>query len=271
MPNGRNQTVKSTATRELALADRERIRAHLNLYALLQNLEELVRLDDEAAEIVRPWNVSVQFSVRHGPSASLTFCEGKCIHQSGRDRSADVSLHFFSPRHLNATFDGRAIAIPLRGFTRLAWLRRDFGRLTRRLESYLKPTDTTTNDTCETLLATLLAQTGAFAAGELARLEPTCRKIAARIPDGILSVEISPDGPGIHVAVSGGEIQVGKSTHETPSARLTFRHATVATALLRNRLDPYEAIAQGDLGLAGQIGMIEDFMLILDRVEQFLA
>ena len=167
-------------------------------------------------------------------------------------------------------FDGRAVPIPLRGLTRLGWLRRDFSRLTNRLEAYLKTNGTAASDQSETLLATLLLQTGAFASSELALLEPTCRKIAARMRDGVLSVEVSREGPGIHAIVSAGEIRVGKGLHENPSARLTFRNAAIATALLQNQLDAYQAIAEGDLVLAGQIGMIEDFMLILDHVEQFL-
>ena len=51
---------------------------------------------------------------------------------------------------------------------------------------------------------------------------------------------------------------------------MTFRDAGVAVALMEGRLDPFEGLATGDLVLSGQIGMLDDFLLILDRVEGFL-
>jgi len=253
------------------MADAARIRAHLNLYALLQNLEELVCLDEQAAEIARSWRVSVQFTVRRGPAACLEFDQGTCTHRRGRGQAPAVSLLFTSPRHLNGMFDGRGMPIPLKGFTRLGWLSNEFGRLTSRLESYLKPEDPPADGICETLRATLLLQTAAYGASELAALEPTCRTIAARIPDGVIAVEVLPEGPEIHIAVAGGEFRVAKRPHEAPSAKLTFRTASIATAIMDNRLDPFAALATGDLALAGQIAMIEDFLLIMDRVESFLT
>ena len=89
--NGRAQPATPWTTYEAAPADREQIRAHLNLYALLQNLDELVRYDEQAAEIVDGWKVTIQFSVRRGPSAFLEFCEGECTHRRACRRSADVS------------------------------------------------------------------------------------------------------------------------------------------------------------------------------------
>lgn len=261
----------SRTTRRLESAERAGIRAHLNLYALLQNLEELVRLDAQAAEMVRGWDLTLQFAVRRGPAVSLEFAGGECRCRWGHQPSPDISLYFASARHLNAMFEGRAIPIPLRGFTRLGWLQNEFSRLTDRLEACLKPADPASCDASDDLRAALLLQTAAFASCELAMLEPTCRKIAGRIRDGVVTIESSPGAPTVHVIVSGSQFQAVKSCDESPTSKLTFRDASMAVALLEGRLDPFEGLASGDLALSGQIGMLDDFLLILDRVEAYLT
>lgn len=253
-----------------AAGDRELIRAHLNLYAVLPSLEELVQLDEQAAEIVRGANVTVQFKVRRGPAAFLEFRDGLCNHGRGRRASADIVLYFLSPRHLNAMFDGCAKPIPLRGFTKLGWLQTDFIRLTDRLALMLRPAAGEPSELDETLRATLLLQTGAFAAAELALLEPTSQQIAARMANGVVAVGVLPQGPGVQAVISDGRIRVVKSSVAQPTAKISMRSAIVATALLENRLDAFEALASGDLILAGQIASLDDFLLILDRVAEFV-
>ena len=168
-------------------------------------------------------------------------------------------------------FEGHAIPIPLRGFTRFGWLKGEFSRLTDRLEACLKPEDSSVCDVSDELRAALLLQTAAFAARELARFEPTCRKIAGRVPDGVVTIESSPGIPAVHVIVSDGRFEAVKSCDASPAAKLTFRNPAVAVALMENRLDPFEGLTAGDLVLSGHIGMIDDLLLILDRVEGFLT
>lgn len=261
-------------TREKPLVDHERIKAHLNLYAVLQNLEELVRLDERAAHLVREWNVSLQFTVRGGPSAYLEFADGHCTHGRGRRASADISLGFLTSRHLNAMFDGRAIPIPLRGLTRLGWLRTEFPQLTDRLVQYLQGDDgedPAQDDLPQHIRITLLLQTGAFASAELAVLEPTSQQIAARMADDVLEIAVLPDGPTLHAKIGDGKIRVAKSAAEHPTARMVFRDAGTAAAILGGQLDSFRAVAEQRVTLAGRIAVIDDFSLILDRVEQFLG
>jgi hypothetical protein len=90
------------------------LRARLNLYAVLQNLEELVRLDEQAAEMVRHWSVSVRFAVRRGPSVCLRFADGRCRHERGVRGTADVSLYFLSPQHLLPALESQDRLAPVR-------------------------------------------------------------------------------------------------------------------------------------------------------------
>ena len=77
------------ANTQRMLAD---LKARLNLYAVLQNLEELVRFDEQAAKLVRRWSVSLRLGVRRGPSVRLDFADGRCRHTSGPLRTSATVL-----------------------------------------------------------------------------------------------------------------------------------------------------------------------------------
>ena len=123
------------------------IKAHLNLAAVLQNLEDLVKLDPEMAEFTRAWDRSIQFTVANGPSAYLEFQGGVCKHGLGAHPAPTIKLGFRSPEHLNDMFDGRANPSPsLSALLNFRFLTKHFARLTQRLEYYLKPKEGTDYD-----------------------------------------------------------------------------------------------------------------------------
>ena len=97
------------------------LRANLNLYAVLQNLEDLVAYDPEMNAFAKSWRLSIQFSVSGGPKAYVAFADGVCKVGRGKHPSPSVILYFTSPGHLNKMFDGKANPIPLWGFTKLGF------------------------------------------------------------------------------------------------------------------------------------------------------
>ena len=113
--------------------DPELVKANLNLYAVLKNLEDLCEFDREMKKLTAFWNVSIQFSVRKGPHAWVSFSDGKCAVSRGRIKKPSIILFFMSPGHLNRMFDGNANPIPLKGFTKLRFLTKEFPKLTDRL------------------------------------------------------------------------------------------------------------------------------------------
>jgi len=250
----------------------ELLKAHLNLFAVLQNLEDLVKLDAEMAELTRSWDVSIQFSVRQGPRAYLVFKIGACTHGAGTHSSPSIKLYFASPGHLNRMFDGKATPIPLKGITKLGFLQKESSKLTDRLAYYLKPGSGTRQDEQYARVNTILTlQTGLYAVPELALLEPTCRRIAAHIPPGALQITVLPDGPHIHLVFGKDTIRGGKRAIEKPMAKMTFRNLQVANDLLTGKSDAFLSVASGDLLLQGQIPMIDNLNLILDRVPAYLS
>ena len=121
--------------------DYEFIKSRLHLYAVLQNIEDLVQYDDVAKKLIKDWNIIIKFSVRKAGSVYLIFENGKCTVRELSPKKPDIILFFTSPAHLNKMFEGKANPIPLKGITKLGFLTKKFPKLTERLEYYLKPDD----------------------------------------------------------------------------------------------------------------------------------
>lgn len=248
---------------------REVIKAHINLYAVLQNLEDLVKLDPEVTALTRGWNISIQFIVRGGPEAYVAFENGACTHGRGRHPQPTVKLYFLSPAHLNRMFAGKGTPIPLKGFSKLGFLAKEFSKLTARLEHYLKPAPGAANDpNFLRINTTLTLYTAAYAVRELAQLEPTCKKVAANLTHGSLLIEV-PDGPAVHVAFGGNDMIITKGPADNALATMTFKDINVAHALLNNQLDSFQAVGEGNVVLWGFIPIIDNVGLILDRVAEY--
>ena len=248
------------------------IKAYLNLHAVLQNLEDLVKLDGQMAQLVRDWDVTIDFVVRHGPSAFLEFKNGTCRHGSTAHQRPSVRLYFSSAEHLNRMFDGKANPIPLKGFLRLGFLKSEFSQLTDRLTYYLKPELAKPGDENYLKLNTILTlQTAIYAVKVLATLEPTSKKIAAHIPSGALQVEVLPTGPCLHLVFGKEGISAAKGPAERPMSKMVFKNLQVANALLTGKLDGFLAVGNGDVELRGQLAMVDSVNLILDRVPRYLS
>ena len=104
--------------------------AYINLYGILGALENLCELDEEAsklAQVKKP--VSVGISVKGGPSATLTFKNGRCRMEQGT-ANCDVLLPFSSCEKFNGLIDGTVTPIPSKGFTKIGFLLNNFTKLT---------------------------------------------------------------------------------------------------------------------------------------------
>lgn len=248
------------------------IKAHLNLYAVLQNLEDLVKLDSESAALTKDWDIVIQFVVRRGPAAWVEFKGGVCRHGIGVHTNPAVKLYFLTPAHLNKMFDGKGNPIPLKGFSKLSFLAREFSKLTQRLEFYLKPKDGAALDPgFKRINTTLTLFTATHAVRELAQLDATCAKVASHTPKGILQISVLPDGPDVSLTVQPGTWQVTKGKTGSPTATMTFQDMDVAHALLNNQLDSFQAVGEGKVMLRGMLPIIDNVGLILDRVAGYLV
>jgi hypothetical protein len=259
-----------TDTGRKAVFSEERIRAGLNLVAVLQNLEELAAYDPESARIVAGWDITFRLRVLRGPHADLLFRNGRCRVGPGLAETPGVLLLFLSPGHCNRVFDGRLPPIPIRGGTRISVLK-GFSRLTRRLKFFLGTPGTPISDPRRLALNTLMRiHTAAFAVQELAHTDSDAMRNAARIRDGTVVMKLG-ERPVVSVTFENGRAHTVKGGGATPMAEMSFRDVKAANAFLNGRSDVYAAVASGAVQLRGQIPMLRHMGLIFDRLPRYLA
>ena len=248
------------------------VKANLNLYAVLKNLEDLCEFDNEMKGLISSWDISIQFIVKKGPAANVSFSKGKCRVSRGAMKNPSIILFFTSPGHLNRMFDGKANPIPLRGFTKLGFLTKEFPKLTDRLSHYLRPVDELMrNNDYFKMNTRLTLNTAAFAVPEIAAFDPTGIKISSKIPDGTVVMRILPGFHSVSITFTGGAASAQKGDAENPMAVMEMKNLEVAGDFLNGRSDPFTAIASGDVSIRGLIPMLDNMSILLDRVQHYLA
>jgi hypothetical protein len=258
----------------------EDVRARLNLFAVLPNLEDVVAGDPEMRALVADARVNVRFTVAGGPSTTVRFGDGVCSvgpsPPRGEAGHAGVSgptvhLAFASSGHLNKMFDGRGQPIPLWGFTHLGFLTKQFTRLTDRMGYYLTPTDELLEHPVYLAMNTLLTlNTAAFAVPVLLGHDPDCVPLRHGLSQGTVVIKVLPDGPAVSlVCGAAGVLPVkGELTH--PSALVLLRDMRTANDFLAGKLDTFVAAVTGDVQIRGRVAMVDTLALVLDRVAKYL-
>lgn len=248
------------------------IRAGINLHAILKNLEDLIEIDASCRSLIEGRKLSVQFLVRKGPKAWIKFSEGRCTVGQGRMKRPSVVLWYSSPEHLNKMFDGDANPIPLKGFARLGFLQNEFTQITKKLEYYLKPDLVENPD--EAYLdvnARFTLTVAAFALPEIARNEKRAKLTASHLSDGTIQLRVLPDGPAVHLRIRNGMITASKGKIENPDAVMEMRDSLIAYSFLNGKTNSFSAIASGDVMIKGQIPMLDNLSLILDKVQDYTS
>jgi hypothetical protein len=262
------------------------VRARLNLFAVLPNLEDVVRDDPEMRALVADAQLSVRFSVANGPGTTVRFDRGVCTvgprprrveaGESGASGAGGsgptVRLAFTSASHLNKMFDGKGQPIPIWGFTHLGFLTRQFTDLTERLAYYLSPTPELLAHAGYLAMNTLLTlNTAAFAVPVLLGHDEECVPLRRGLSHGTIVIKVLPDGPAVSlVCGASGVLPVkGELTH--PSALVLLKDLRTANDFLAGKLDTFVAAVTGDVQLWGRVAMIDTLALVLDRVGRYLA
>jgi hypothetical protein len=259
----------------------EDIRARLNLFAVLPNLEDVVRDDPEMRALVAGTRVSVRFTVAGGPTTTVRFGDGACSvgspprkGESGQQGASGPTVHlaFASSSHLNKMFDGKGQPIPLWGFTHLGFLTKQFTQLTDRMAYYLTPTDELLEHPGYLAMNTLLTlNTAAFAVPVLLGHDSECVPLRHGLSQGTVVIKVLPDGPAVSlVCGASGVLPVkGELTH--PSALVLLKDMRTANDFLAGKLDTFVAAVTGDVQLRGRVAMVDTLALVLDRVGKYLS
>ncbi|MCP4138327.1 MAG: hypothetical protein GY754_45620 [bacterium] len=252
--------------------DFDLIKANLNLYAVLKNLEDLVKYDPEINAMAKDWKVSIQFIVKNGPKAYISFKDGACSVGRGKMKSPSIKLLLNSPAHLNKMMDGESTPIPLKGFTKIGFLTKDFDAVTKKLEYYLKPTDELLADKEYLAINTRLTMnTAAFALRELVTLDPKGKALAHHLRDGVIIMKVLPHGPVVNMTVKNHEIEPAIGDAEDPMACILMKNIKIANDFLNGKIDPFTAVVKQDVIIKGQVGDIDTLSIILDQIPHYLS
>ncbi len=244
--------------------------ANINLFAVLRNLEDLCQLDAEMNSLIMGRDISVQFTVKDGPQAYLLVKDGKCQLERGK-KKCKIKLYFRSPAHLNSMFTGESNPIPLKGLTRLNFLKNEFQTLTDRLSYYLKPTDTLlTDDTYFKINTILTTYTVFYTLVEIGNHDRIGKLNAHRITDGVIAISVLNGGPTIYIQVQDGHLKASKKKPGLPKAVMTFANLQATNALLNGKTNSYSCLDNGDLTTRGYLPMIDNLNKILSQVPFYL-
>ena len=245
-------------------------KANINLYAVLRNLEDLCELDNEMKELIKGKNISIQFSVKNGPKAFLSFKDDKCVFTRGKGK-CNLKLYFKSPEHFNAMIDGNANPIPTKGFTKIKFLTNEFITLTNKLSYYLKPTEELLQGNSYMKINTILTSYAAFfALCEIGNTDKIGKLNASRIPNGIIGVSVLNGGPSIQISAKNGYLDAKKGTFDSPRSSMIFSDIETANAVLNGNIDSYTCIATGRLQMKGFIPMLDNLNKLLGQVPSYL-
>lgn len=247
------------------------IKAGINLYAVIKNLEDLIALDEESRNLIKGKKLSIQFIVKNGPTAWVKFENDACQVGQGKMKSPSVKLWFKSPGHLNKMFDGDANPIPLKGYTKLGFLTKDFPKITDKLEYYLKP-ELVENPSAEYIaINTRFTLTvAAFALSEIGKYDKKAKITASHIPNGKIQMTVLPNDPAVFLTVKDGVISAEKGACEKPDAVMEMRDIQTANDFLNGKSNPFLAIASGDVIIRGITPMLDNLSLILDKVQKYV-
>jgi len=250
----------------------EHIKANLNLFAVLRNFEDLPKYDPEAFELIKQTDEIIEFWILGNPSAYLVFKNGECSYFENYSKSGSIKLFFITPYHFNMMLDNKAYPIPLKGLLKINFLQNEFTKISKRLEYYLKPDDDLLKDNKYIEINTLFTlNTALFAAQILSVYDPKGKILASQIPDGIIQIQISSNGPVSHLIIKDGVFKAVKGCVKSPSASMFIEDIKVANDLLNNKIDPFTAIASGDVQIKGQLPMIDTLSLIFDLIPNYLS
>ena len=245
--------------------------AYINLYAVLGSLENLCELAPEASSLLtnkKP--ISIGFEVKGGPSATITFKNGKCRMEQGCEK-CDVKLPFSSCEKFNGLIDGTTTPIPSKGFHHIGFLLNSFTKLTDLLSKYMRPDPEDLKDPDFFRISTLLLlNTITVAIAQIGNNDEIGKFSASNMVDGEISFSIKDDVAAT-IRVKNHRLVTIKQRCEKPRAFMEFADIDLARDLFDGKVNAVACIGEGKIEMKGMINMIDNLNRILDRVALYLA
>lgn len=246
--------------------------AYINLYGVLGALENLCELDPKAAELAKVKKpVTIGIDVTGGPSATLTFKNGRCRMDQGI-AGCQVLLPFSSCEKFNGLIDGTVTPLPMKGFSKIGFLLKNFTKLTDILSGYLQPDDPAKLEDPEffEISTKLMFNLITVAISQIANNDEIGMFSASNVPDGIIEMSIK-DCCGATIRVRDHHFVTIKQAPDSYRAKMEFGDIKLARDLFDGKVNAVACIGAGSIRMSGLINMIDNLNRILDRVGLYLA
>ena len=245
--------------------------AYINMYAILGAIENLCELDEEASNLAKTKKpVSIGLDVTGGPSATLTFQNGRCRMEQGIE-NCDVLLPFANCEKFNGMIDGTVTPIPLKGYTKIGFLLSKFMPLTDILTKYLRASEEDLKDDKFFEISTkLMFYVITVALSQIGNNDEIGKFSASLIPDGIIDVSIK-DCVSATIRVKDNHMVTIKQKPDSYRSQMQFCDIRVARDLFDGKINAIASIGEGLVEMHGLINMIDNVNRILDRVALYLA
>ena len=244
--------------------------ACINMHGILGCLVDLCKFNPQARELACGKPVTVSFVVRGGPSMTLSFDNGNCRAGPG-DAPCNIRLPFSSSEKFNGMIDGTVTPFPSKGFTRLGFLTKNFTKMTKILEQYLRasPEDLAKDDFFEASTVTMFHLI-ARSVSQIGNNDRIGRFSASNIVDGTVLLSI---GGTIQAAIIVKD-HIMTTSREIPGhchAVMEFADLALARDVFDGKVSTFGCVGKGLITMRGNLSMLDNINRILDRVAFYLA
>ena len=246
----------------------ERALAFVNMFAVLGAIGKLCTMDEEAAAIAEK-DISIGFSVKNGPDATLIFGNRECRVVRGCIEP-DIKLPFSSCERFNGMVNGTVTPIPSRGFFKLGFLLKDFVKITGILEKYLRPKASDMADGEFFKKSTLLTlHVLISAAAELGNTDKVSMASASYIPDGNIEISVT-GGDTVWLNSKSSRLTAVFERPENITSAMTFDSLELASDIFNGKANSVASVGSGGVRIRGMIPQVDNLNRIFDRVALYL-
>ncbi|MDR1734991.1 MAG: hypothetical protein LBR73_08950 [Oscillospiraceae bacterium] len=245
--------------------------AYINMFGVMGAMENLCELDASArALLTNKKPIRLCFDVKDGPKATFTFANGRVRVDPGVHK-CDVKIPLGSPQKFNDVVDGKATPIPVKGFQHIGFLTKDFDKLSKKLESYLRPTEEDLADPeFFEISTTLTLYVLGTALAQVADYDEIGKFSAHLIPDGDIGFSVK-DGPAVTIHFKNHVAAAEKTRAVKPRAIMEFESIELARALFDGKVNALACIGNGSITMRGMINMIDNLNRVMDRAALYLS
>ena len=167
--------------------------------------------------------------------------------------------------------DGKAMPVPLKGFTKIGFLTKNFTKLTDILSSYLRPTSQALeNEEFFNISTSMMLYVIGAAVAQIGNKDKIGKFSASNVVDGIVCLSVK-DGPAVYIDVNNHIMTAHFDKVGEPRAIMQFESMHTARDLFDGNVNAMDCIGKQKISLCGMISMLDNVNRILDRVAVYLA